>query len=375
MVVIEGSTLDADARAALLEGEGLLVDAGLDLLDADDNFIDDISADLITAGSFIEHRIYRTVHGTCMLRVARELQWGTQRVRPFVLLSNDGETWYRWNEGVFLLPTPQRSVGVTPITYDIEGYDKLQVLDTPHGSTYTVASSATIIPAVEALIVAAGESKIQIDQAAATITAPSDQVYSIVDSWKTLGIINDLLDSIGYRALWVDPDGYYRSEPYRAPSELPTTQRYTADDARATTVGGVRTATADYFGAANVVVGINDDLSVVAPTEGAGIKTATNQSDGPTSIDGRGGQIIRREIRGAFASQAALVTATERALEEEKLVYTYLDIEVSPNPTHGHFDVVRYTDAEIPVDGRFLVTEWTLPLDGNSRMSLKLRST
>ena len=139
-----------------------------------------------------------------------------------------------------------------------------------------------------------------------------------------------------------------------------------------TTVGESRRSTADYYQAANVVVGIRDAVEDTIPVVGDGIYPATNQSDGPTSVDGRAARRIRRVIRGEFTSHASLVIAVDAALDTEKRVANYIELDVSPSPVHGHFDVVSLRDDAIPVNGRFLVTDWVLPLDG-SDMRLSLR--
>jgi len=53
-------------------------------------------------------------------------------------------------------------------------------------------------------------------------------------------------------------------------------------------------------------------------------------------------------------------------------IVNYVSVAVSPNPIHDHFDVVDFVDAALGVNGRYLVTEWSLPLDG-SDMTLELR--
>lgn len=399
MPVVDASTLSTADVVALIESEQVSVDAGLELLDADDNVIEDISDDLAPEGSMVERGMYRTLHGTCRLRISRELQWGWQRVRPYLLLASnlsnqdyllddggdrltddDGvplvsgawvePTYYRWNLGVFLLDTPERVIGESPQTWDVEGYDKLDVLNTPHGSTYTISAGDPILAAVEALIAGAGEAKVDIDQTEAAATAPGERVFSVIDDWSTLGICNELLSMVGYRALSVDRDGWFRSEPYRSPDELATVWTYSADSST-TSVVEDRTAIEDYYGAANVVFGINDEVDT--PVDGAGLYTLTNPADGPTSIAGRGGRVIRRRVQGSYASQDALITAVTAALDAEKRVAGYLELGVSPNPVHGHFDVVRYVDAAVPADGRYVVTDWSLPLDGTD-MRLSLRS-
>lgn len=404
MTVVDGSTLTAAELVALVEADSLTIDAGLELLDSDDVFIEDITDDFIADGSSIDLAIYRTVHRVATVNVSRELQWGSQRLRPYLLLSSgfdtpghyerlltddgaplltdDGEpllgdyvapvpaTRYRWNLGVYVMSTPERVVQESPPVWDVDCFDKLDVLNTPHGSTYSLAAGENVVAAVEALIAAAGESKVNIEPSS-QVTA-SVRVLSIVDDLTTLQVCNDLLDSIGYRALYCDRDGWYRAEPYVAPPDLPTVWSYSADSAT-TTVGESRRVMQDYYQAANVVVGYIDDPDQdTIPTEGDGVYTLTNQSDGPTSIDGRGGRIVRRVVSGSYVDQASLVTAVERIMNNEKRVATYADIAVSVNPVHGHYDVVNLRDDAVPINGRYLVTNWTLPLDG-SDMSLSLR--
>lgn len=407
MTVVDASTLSAAELVALVEADHLQVDVGCDLLDSDSVFIEDISADVVASGSSVELGVYNTIHRTCTLNVSRELQWGSQRVKPYMLLSEgigrpayyerltdedgapltteDGEplfgdlvaavepTFYRFPLGVFVLTTPELAVGDDTPTFSVQGYDLLQVLDTPYGRTYTLEAGGAVIAAVEALITAAGETS-SIDQTAAATVAAGTMSYNVLDTedWSTLRICNDLLESIGYRALYADAQGVFRSEPYRSPADLPVVWSYNADSST-TTVGEWRTSLADYFNAANVVIGVNDDPEAAAvPVEGAGIYTLQNAADGPTSIAERGRE-IRRVIRGTFADQAALETAVTAALDVEKRVTAMVEVTVSPNPIHSHFDVVNYRDDSLAVNGRYLVQSWSLPLDG-SDMSLTLRA-
>jgi len=369
VAVVLGSTLTTAQTVTLLESEHLFVDAGLELLDADDVLIQDITSDLIADGSSVSRGIYNTIHGTCRLRISRELQWGWQRLRPFLLASSDDVTYYRFNLGVFLPATPERMVGESPVVYDVDGFDKLDVLNAPIGSSISVASGAAIVDAVESLISGAGEAKVNIDPSAEVTT--SDRVYSLTEDWTTLTVCNDLLASIGYQALWADRDGWFRSTPYVSPADRATVWTYDADSA-SSTVGESRSSVQDYYRAANRIVAINDDPTNDVPVVGDGIYTVSNQSDGLTSIDARGGRIITRIVRGSYASQAALETAATEALDTEKRVANYVTLSVAPNPTHRHFDVVRLIDSALPVDGRFIVTDWELPLSGED-MRLSLR--
>ena len=367
MTVVDASTLTVAELVALLTADRLAVDAGCDLLDADDNLIADITDDFVPANSSVDRAIYRTVHGTARLTIDRDIQWGSQRLRPFVLISDDDTTWVRWNLGVYLPSTPERSVtGSGPAPFNVACMDKLDVLNTPHGTSVSVAPTDFPLSEVETLITGAGESKVNLDQTAAATAAGSTQTFSIVDEDQTtLQICNALLDSVGYEALWVDRDGWFRSNPYRSPADRPTT--WTVDAAATDTIiAETRTTSADYYKAANKVTGIRTNVDADAvPVVGDGIYVAENVSDGETSQDARGGRVITRVIRGEYANHAALVTAVDAALDSEKRVAQHLNVSTSPLPPLWHYSVMDVTDPDAGLNAvRYLVTNWTLPLNG-----------
>ena len=356
--------------SALLEADTIQVVAGLELFDADETFLQDISDDLESGE--VSRGNYRTIHGTCRLRIARELQWGSQRVKPYLSLS-DGTVTARFNLGVFLLATPERHAGETPAVWDVDGFDKLEVLAHPHGATYAADAGDAYLTLVAGLITGAGESKILIDPTAAATTLPTARTWPLLEESSTLGIVNDLLAAVGYRALWVGPDGYYRSEPYVSPASRGSEWTYSADSA-STTVAVDRMSSADFFGVPNRWVFVNNDPAVTEfPTEGDGIYTVLNQSDGVTSIDQRG-RTITSVVTLAAANQAALVTQGDRTVEGDKTIVRRLTIPVSANPLHSHFDVVTVVDAELGLSGsKYVVTDWRLPLTGQD-MVLELKA-
>jgi len=364
---------DAVSLAELVElvaASSLQLDVGLDLLDSDDRLIEDISADLVASGGVVERDAGASIHGTCRLAITRDLQWGSQRLRPWMRLSSSAWS-ARWNLGVFLPATPERRAGETPATFEVTGFDKLSVLNVCHGSSYSAAAGAAPLTLVADLLAAAGESAVAIDQAGAGTVLPARVVWPFEASTTTLGIVNDLLLLAGYRSLWCDRDGVYRSEPDRAASERAVSWWFDADDVFATTVTQRRMMSADFFAAPNRWVFVRNDPAQAAPTEGAGMFTVVNQSDGPTSVDARG-RTISTVVRLDAADQAALVTQGNRIVEAGKKVARRLSIGTSPVPALWHGDVVTYADAALGLSGsRWLVTGWRLPLDGGD-MALEM---
>lgn len=371
MAVTEYTERTTAELVALIEADELHVDADCWLLDTSNTPTLDLTDDLVVDGSFVELNIFRRIHRTCQVTLSRELVWGNARIQPALLLSTDGTDWTRFPLGVFLTTTPERSNPESDLQmWTVAGYDLLEVLATPLAASYTIESGALILSAAEALITATGGTT-QFDQTAAATTAAATTTYSFLDEeWTTLTVVNALLAQVGYTACWVDRFGNYRAEPYRPPADRPIT--WTFDTSSTTTTVAVdRAAEADYWQAANQIVGVNTSPELTVPVDGAGIYRLTNPADGPTSIAARG-RTLTRILKGQYANQAALVTAVERAMDSEKRVTTKVRVAVSPNPLMSHLTVVDYTDNDLVVSGRHSVENWRLPLDG-SNMTMELR--
>ena len=127
--------LTAEQVMVLLTGDEVSVAAGLELVDSQNRFVEDITGDL--AGGKVDHDARGTIHGSCALQIQRPLAWGRDRVRPYMTLSNAAVS-ARFNLGVFVLTTPQDKRGEAPQTFDVQGYDLLQPLLDPVGDTYVV---------------------------------------------------------------------------------------------------------------------------------------------------------------------------------------------------------------------------------------------
>ena len=85
------------------------------------------------------------------------------------------------------------------------------------------------------------------------------------------------------------------------------------------------------------------ELYQAIPSEGDGLYTVTNQSDGITSVDSRGRTITRIEnIRTAY-SQTELEIIGDRQVVGDQRVRTSVSMSSGPNPFHFHYEVARYT--------------------------------
>jgi len=359
--------------SALLEAGSVTVDFGADLLNLNLGFVDDLSPDLV--GGSVGRNCYGTIHGFVTLQLSRLLTWGVDLVQPYMVLSS-GSTVARWNLGVYVLTTPQRTVGETPETYDVQGYDRLMLLDRQVGADYTVPAGVSYRTAILNVFAAAGLSGVLIDGSAADSTLPVARSWLLVgdstnpDQTSTpvtwLRIVNDLLNAINFRSVWADQDGQFRCGAYQDPvSRAP--EWVFDSDSQLTIVGEDRTLTEDVWATPNrwVFTQTNRAQGAPTPTEGDGIYAVVNQSDGPTSITARGltwTSVVEYEA----ASHAALVSLGNRRVGSDRRVTTTFKVSTGPFPGAGHFDVFTFSDAAAGGTRKVQATSWRMPLDGGN---------
>lgn len=353
--------LTAAQVSSLLTADAVEVSAGLELLDTTDTVVSDISDSL--AGGEVSRSNYAAVHGTCRLQVEQALQWGRDRVRPYMVLSSGGVS-ARFNLGVFVLTTPDSQLGDSVVVYDVTGYDKLYLLQSPVGDTYTVAAGASYLQAVKDAIAAAGAgSNVNLDSTKSGATLPAAMVWPLSSEKQAtwLQVVNDLLAAVGYRGVWCDQDGYFRSEPYLAPVNRAVEWTFDLSSA-ANVVAEDRKVTADVWATPNWWRFIRNGLTT-APAEGSGQYTVINQSSGITSIDSRG-RTVRKVVFLDAADQASLVTQGDRIVTQDKQVSATVAFSTGPFPIAGHFDVATYADAANGGSWKVQAREWRQPLDG-----------
>jgi hypothetical protein len=352
--------LTAEAVRALITADVLAVDFGADLLDTSDQLVEDISADL--ASGEIERQNYADIHGTCRLEISRALDWRHVRIRPWQQLTGAGWS-ERWPLGIYLPTTPERPIGETPATYQVQGYDKISLLTKPVGDTYVVAAGTGYLAAVAQAITDSGATGLAplIDQAAAETTLAAPMVWVLDESGTTyLRVINDLLKAVGYRGLYCDAAGRYRSEPYQTPASRAPIWTLDASD-KATIVGQERIHRRENWSPINWWRFVRRGMTTT-PVEDAGLYT----------VDESGAEEQYRSVVFLdVADQAALVAEGERIVQEQRQIQETLDITTGPLPLLGHFDVMRYVDPEGLLDAKVQVQSWIMPLDGGD-VTLKL---
>ena len=350
----------------------LSVTKGVELWDNNLNFIEDITDDVRDWA--IEHNNFRSVHGTIKLHLSRELQWSSQVLHPYLILDDTLGNTHRWEYGAFTLDTPVRKLFEVPQEFVVKGFDLLDWLRSPIGSSYKVAAGTGYIAAVESILSSLGHIY-GIDQASASAQLAIDRVWPIDSNNTWLKVVNTLLGAISYRSLYVDRSGIFRSEPRIVESELPS--MWTYDTSIDHTIVAEDVAyTIDLYNVPNRWVFVNyDPESTTQPSEGNGLYTVVNQSDGPASIDSRGGRTKTKIYKlEDVRNQSSLVSRGNRIVEDTKFPLNRIDMSIGINPLHWHWDAATLNMPRLGIASiKFTIHSWKVNFWGED-MQLKLRS-
>jgi hypothetical protein len=341
--------LSADRVRQLLTAPVVEVDFGADLLDASDRFVEDISADLQDAK--VSRSMYADVHGTCELTLMRELDWGVDRVRLWQTVS-DGKETVKFHLGVFLPNVPEHKAGQDPRPREVSGMDKMWLLQREIGDTYVVPTGVSYLDAIRGVLTDAGvDGDVYLDGTRQDTLVDRPAVWLLTDQPATwLRPINDLLAMIGYRGMWVSPEGRFRSQPYKPPTESPSEWLFDLGDLATNIVGEDRELTGDVWDAPNWWRFVRRQES--EPTVG----------DGIYQVDMIGDDLPRRRVVFLDAAdQASLVSQGEALVSEDVRNVRLLKVDTGPLPAAGHFDVVDVRDADLVV-GKCQARRWSLEL-------------
>lgn len=357
--------LTAEQVDALITGPRVRFRAGCELL-VNGAWVD-ISDDLVRAGSSIEWDNRTDVNGSCQLNFLRPFAWGRDRVRPFIVLSDDTVE-ARFNRPVFVLNRPEENRGPETVTYTCRGDDLLSLLKrTGPGETHVAVANGVLTyrQAIQAALNLSPlpDVTLQVDGTAIDTVIPATLVWALISpapSW--LRILTDLFKDIGYDSPWIDAGINLRARQHQDVSARTPEFELNTRDPRIDITDPDRTVSTDTeepantwrFWAAN---------ATVTPTIGNGLiyEPPVNQSVGPNSIDAIG-EVFKGMPLDAATPAALVAMGNKIRAEDMGSVVTYT-VKIHPLPIMGKDDVFNFTDIGDPV--KVAAASCTENLDGS----------
>lgn len=351
----------------LLTGEGVRRGYGCDVRDPDTGVWSDASEWVHTAWE-VSHDNTAEVHGSLSIALTRAWPWGRTWFRPWMTLARDDIGTARFEAGVYLLSTPTRTHGRDPAVYQCSGRDLLTLATRQVGDTFVAATGSTYLSLLRTIFTDhLGMAAPLLDGDAQGTTLPADRVWALSANPRWLDIANDLMAEIGYTDVYMSPDGTPRARPVAATDTRPVEWHFDAGVPLEDLIAADYTETVDLWAAPNQWRFVRTGLDY-QPTEGDGIYSPDNKTDGPACIDSVGLNPAPTQWLDV-ADQAALVAEGDRIVAADRRAEAAYELDVDPLPVAWHRDVVQLTGSD-GASVKTQVTGWTLTPYGKGRWTL-----
>ena len=276
------------------------------------------------------------------------IDWPSVRFRASYEVDGYGS----WGVGAFVPSMPSEEWSGVVRRWSVQVLDVATVLaEDRMAAAYTVDVGVNIVDSVRALIEGAGEVAGSLTGSTKTVAAP--RVWEAGAS--RLEIINALLDTANYFALFTDGDGNFRAEPYSSPASRPIMWEF-VDGANCVYRSDL-TRERDQYGIPNRVTVKSRGTGTVAGL--VSVADNTNPAS-PWSIPSVGRVKAAEPIEVDAADQVTLDAIAARRLIELTTPTSTITIEAMPVPVAVN-DAVRFRRVPMGVDGRHVVSKIEYP--------------
>lgn len=359
-LAVDGYT--AAETLAELTRSGRTVGFRYELVDAAGEILGDL--DTVTGGK-VENNALAQIKRTAKitLRDEGDVDYASDRIRPYYRLRMPDGGWAEWPLGLFLLSSPKRVVGGVANLREVEAYDQGLILAEDRTvDRYVIDAGTAYTTAVTDLLDGAGIPNRYVTASDATLPAARDWPAGT----PIREIVNALLSSINYGSLTFDAEGFAVAKPYQAPADRPSEQTY--ETGSTSVLVPELEIDFDLFDVANRWIATTSD-----PDRDPIRSTYTNENpSSPTSTVSRGRTIVdHREVDAS--SQASLDALVARIAFEASQVIEAVDFDTATMPHHADNDVITIEYPDAGLSARYTEHTWELPLKVGAVMSHRIR--
>lgn len=293
----------------------------------------------------------------------KDIDFFSERIKPYFCLKI-GSEWLKWEQGIYLLNSPDRNENRGGIYRNIEAYDKGVILREDRvDNRYLIAKGTPYSVAIRNLILSTGISDLSIQESELELSV--DKEYEIGTS--KLDIINSLLDAINYNSVWFNYHGTCMVTKYVSGKDRTYEYEYATDDKSVTYYGA--TETLDTFNIPNKFV-----RYVENPETGYLISSFINdQASNKLSTTSRGRTITDIKSVTDIADQQTLDDYVRKEAEQKSLVYGGFSFNTIPMPQHTFSDCYLFRNKNLGAVEKVVETSWNITATGNGTMSHKCK--
>ena len=308
--------------------------------------------------------ITRTARFEMAENEALDINWLTDRIKPYMQIRMPDGAWIEWPLGVFLISSPSRYDGAGSVTRSIEAYDKNLILQEDcFTNRYLIAAGTTYTDAITTIIETAGIWKHNITSSTAALEVAKE--FEI--GTTKLSAVNELLTELNYSPLYVDANGYTVGAPYVIPTLRETDYSYETDEVSIIEPGA--THEEDLFGVPNLWV-----VTATNPEKSALVSTYTNiRATSPTSTINRGRTIVDYRLISDVFDQTTLDAYVLRLAYEASQIYGRFIFNTALMPHHGHNDMLFINHDGLSVDTKYTEISWDMELKSGGTMRHECR--
>lgn len=295
------------------------------------------------------------------------IDYGKDRIKPYVRLTMPDGGVVSWPQGVFLLSSPDRVLSPdTTVARTVTAYDQTVILQGDSvDDRYSVAAGTRYTDAITTVVSA---------YPFARNVVASAKTLPVTIDWpggtSKLVIINDLLAAINYRAAWFDEDGTFQAVPYVLPDTVAPGYVYATDET--STLLGDITHSLDLFSVPNRWVLVVSEADRPALTS----VYVNSAASSPTSTVSRGRTITRYDSSQTAPDQATLDSLAARMAFEDSQVYETVGFSTALMPFHSDLDVIGVSANNLALGSvKFQEVGWSMDLRVGGSMTHSVRRT
>lgn len=294
------------------------------------------------------------------------IDWGSDRIRPWMFVRMPDKHWAGWPLGVFLPESPVRSGSATGVTRDVEAYDQTICLrDDKFPGRYVAKKGQRFSDHM--LWVMASTAGVPNYKIQAT-----ELEFDLRREWDPgtpkLNLLNSIASAVNYRSVFFTGWGVGLLRESVPRSQAPADHIY-LDDGMSVYEPGVQQEL-------DILSVPNKWIIFASGEKRTYITTYSNDNPhSPTSTVSRRRSIVdHRQVDPAVPNQEELDKKVKLIAERDSQVMESIPFTTRLMPNHGDRDIIRFRNENLGIESaRYVEEEWTMPLEVGGKMTHRIR--